>query len=331
MDGVVAVTGGTGFVGRAVCAELAARGWSVRALSRSAGSVPGAGGVAFVEGDILRPDTLAGAFAGANAVVHLVGIIAEPPGLTFHDVHVEGTRHVLAAARAAGVRRFVHVSALGTRPHGGSAYHRTKWEAEESVRGSGLEWTILRPGLIAGADGFVGQFARMMRFPWNALQAFVVPCFGDGLERFQPVALGDVARAVAAALERTGTVGKTLDLCGDRAWTLEEMLVEIARALGKRPTVVRRQLDLLPFALAWAWLASPKPLIVRLPFPLARAIGFLMEKALARPPLTSAQVAMLEEGSTGDGREAGRLLGIEWADFGATIRAALGRGVKAWD
>src|SRR5262249_16035873 len=116
-------------------------------------------------GNILDAESLRGAWKEIDAVIHLVGIIGEVGESTFENVHVRGTGNVVACAREAGVKRFIHMSALGTRPNAVSRYHRTKWEAEEIVRRSGLEFTIFRPSLIFGPrDMFVNLFAKMIRF-----------------------------------------------------------------------------------------------------------------------------------------------------------------------
>src|SRR5687768_55908 len=151
----VFVTGGSGFVGRAVVAELLGRGHAVTLLVHR-GAVDGlTGDVRTVRGDLFDDAALDAGMAGCDAAIHLVGIIFEKPanGVTFDRVHHQGTRHLVDGARRAGVRRYVHMSALGTRPNAASEYHRTKHLAEEYVRASGLDWTILRPALIHGPRG----------------------------------------------------------------------------------------------------------------------------------------------------------------------------------
>ena len=148
----VLLTGATGYVGGYVLDALLERGHSVRALVRSGGDALAArDGVDVRHGDVTDAASLEGAFDGADAVIHLVGIIDESPskGVTFERIHVGGTRRVVEAAQAAGVTRFVHMSANGARPDGPSAYQRTKWKAEEIVRAAGAHrarppWRPLR-------------------------------------------------------------------------------------------------------------------------------------------------------------------------------------------
>jgi uncharacterized protein YbjT (DUF2867 family) len=294
----VFVTGGTGFVGRAVVGALLAHGHRVRCLVRpaSAGKQPRRDGVEPVAGDVTRPGGLAGAVRGADAVVHLVGIIRELPGrgITFERLHTGATENVLGATREAGVDRFLHMSALGTGPEARSRYHQTKWAAEEAVRASGLGWTIFRPSVIFGpGDGFVSLIAKLVRwFP-------IVPVIGDGRNRFQPVAVTDVAEGFARALERPATAGQTFEVAGPRAYTFDEIVDEVGAALG------RRRVPKLHHPIA---LMAP---VVRV---LERAPLF---------PLTSDQLLMMREGSTCDPGPFARAFEITPAPFAAGIRAYL--------
>ncbi|NBS88049.1 MAG: NAD-dependent epimerase/dehydratase family protein, partial [Verrucomicrobia bacterium] len=162
---MIVVTGGTGFVGREICSALTSEGLSVRAVARTAPSHLPAG-VEFFSGDITRPESLRTAFRGAKAVVHAVGIIREHGDQSFERVHLQGTADVVAAARAAGIPRFLYLSALGTRPMAASRYHQTKWGAEEIVRHSGLGYTIFRPSLVYGKeDDFTTRLASLMQPP----------------------------------------------------------------------------------------------------------------------------------------------------------------------
>src|SRR5687768_9499458 len=160
MPGRVFITGASGFVGSAVLEELLSRGYSANALVHRGELQVTGDRVTTIKGDLFDRKALDEGLRGCDAVIHVVGIIMERPGkgVTFERIHVEGTRNVVDAAVRNGVRRYVHMSALGSRPDAASRYHRTKFQAEQYVRGSGLEWTIFRPSLIHGPRG---EFMRM--------------------------------------------------------------------------------------------------------------------------------------------------------------------------
>lgn len=243
----VFVTGGSGFVGSAVIDELLNRGDSVQALVHSKAIRGDDPRVHSVQADLLDREALAEGMRGCDAVVHLVGIIMEKPakGLTFERIHYEGTKAVVDAVRSAGVRRYMHMSALGVRPDAVSEYHRTKHRAEEYVRSSGLDWTILRPSLIHGPQGeFMKtevQWARGFRLP----PFLFMPYFGAGFlgsrgaGKLQPVYVNDVARAFSDALQNPGTIGRMYSLGGPDQFTWPELHHTVAQAvIGKRRLVL---------------------------------------------------------------------------------------------
>src|SRR5437879_1854498 len=166
----VFVTGATGFVGEDIVRQLHGAGHSIRILvrdpnSRHAQEAISRYGAAIHPCNVLDARSLEGALSGCKAVIHLVGIISEVGQNTFENVHTRGTQNMVTAAQQAGVRRFVQMSALGTRPDAVSPYHQTKWAAEELVRRSGLQFTVFRPSLIYGRrDHFVNLFAKIIRF-----------------------------------------------------------------------------------------------------------------------------------------------------------------------
>lgn len=225
----VFVAGGTGFVGGNLCRALREAGHETKLLvHRRRDALPE--GIEQVEGDASELSSFAGAVAGCDAVINLIGIIREFPerGMTFEKLHVEATRNLLAAARQAGIRRYIQMSALGTRADAVSGYHRTKWRAEELVRASGLQWTIFRPSLIFGpGDEFVNMIAGLIR------KLPVVPVIGDGLYRMQPIAAVDVARCFTLSLDMPETISNCYELCGVDRMTYREMLDAVGRALGK--------------------------------------------------------------------------------------------------
>ena len=295
----IAVTGASGFVGRHVTTLLAGRGHQVRALVRR--DDPGRAAAALpaerTPGDLADPAALAALTRGADVIVHLVGIIVEAGAATFEAVHVEGTRRLLTAAREAGVRRFVHMSAVGARDEpGATRYHRTKWRAEELVRSSGLSHAIFRPSIISGPENRpIRTLARLHR--WSPL----VPVFGDGGFAMQPVWIGDVALAFALAAERPALSG-VFELGGPAILTYEEFVRAIGRAAG-----------------------HPRPL-VHVPLAVARAAAAALGVMGPLAPLTLDQLQMLVEGSATPANALESTFGIWALPFDEGLARFLGGG-----
>lgn len=246
MAGRVLLTGASGFVGSAVLRALRGRGYAITALANRRSIEPEHPEVRQVAGGLFDARALDDAAGGCDAAIHLVGIIAERPkrGVTFERIHVEGTRNVLEACRKAGVRRYVQMSALGTRPDAVSEYHRTKWRAEELVRSSGLTWTIIRPSLIHGPGGefmtMEAHWARGQASPWLFMPYFGRGVFGlGGAGRLQPVHVDDVARAFVEAIDNPSTMGRTYDLGGSERLSWPELHEASARAIaGRRRAII---------------------------------------------------------------------------------------------
>jgi NADH dehydrogenase len=292
---IVALTGATGFVGGAVLRRLLRREHQVRVLVRNpdrAGRLRDHGAVELVSGDLGDEAALRALVTGADAVVHLVGIIAPKGSQTFERVHVEGTAALAAAARAAGVRRFVHMSALGARADAAAtAYHRTKAAGEDAVRQAvPLGHIILRPSLIAGPGSIpLRMMINMVRL------APVVPVIGDGLYRMQPVWLEDVAEAFALAVER-GDLSGTFDIAGPESLTWHAMLDRIEEALG-----VRRRRVGVPLG------------FVRL----GAAAGLVLPDLA---PITPDQLQMLLEGSTTEANALATVFGVTPRPFALVVQ-----------
>ena len=228
----VFVTGGTGFVGREILKQLSGEGHTARILVRGPWQerLHGIEGIDAVNGDATDAASLDGALEGCDAVIHLVGIIREFPsrGVTFERLHVGATRNLLDAARQQGVQRFVHMSANGSREAADTAYHRTKWQAEQSVRESGLDWTIFQPSLVYGrGDQFVNMLADQIR------KLPAVPVIGDGRYRLSPVAVENVARGFVAALENQAAIGQAYPCGGHLCDDLGRGHLRAGRLLGR--------------------------------------------------------------------------------------------------
>lgn len=221
------VTGGTGYVGQAVQEALLAEGHEVKVLARRG---PVQEGVRLVPGDIRTMD-LTDPVEGADAVVHLVGIIRPrvAEGVTFAKMHPEVTERVIRTMATTGITRLIHMSALGTRPRARSLYHRSKWMSEELVRGSfPIDYTILRPSLMFGGGApFFQMLADGARMP-------LTPVPGDGQTVFQPVYRGDVARLIVRCLDNPDqSVGKTFEVGGPQRFTLNQLYDRVGKSLGR--------------------------------------------------------------------------------------------------
>ncbi len=292
----VLITGGTGFVGRAVVRQLRDTAHEITLLTRSPSSVKegalaGDQDIRIVTGNILDQDSVSRAFDDVEAVIHLVGIISEIGENTFDRAHREATENVLRVAAERGVRRYVHMSALGTRPDAVSKYHQTKWAAEEAVRASGLDWTIFRPSLIFGPeDQFVNLFATMSRY------SPFLPIMGSGNGRLQPVSVEDVAACFAKAIDTPRAIRETFDLCGPEVLTFSEILDAISETLGRRRMKLRIPLPLARFQAAGLETVYPA----------------ILGKAA---PLNRDQLIMLEEDNVGDPKAAEALFDRKFAGF----------------
>ena len=267
----VLVVGGSGFIGRHLVASLAAAGLRVTVPARRrerAKHLILLPTVDVVQADVMAPGVLQRLCAGNQAVYNLVGILhsrrgrrdergANEYGPDFARVHVELPQAIVAACRLAGVRRLLHVSALGASRDGPSEYLRSKAIGEQAVLAAeDLDAAVFRPSVVFGPeDRFLNTFAAMSRF----LPVMAVPC-PDA--QFQPVYVGDVARALHYALEDPEARGKSYELCGPRVYTTKQ-LVEFVCAVTRRPRLVMGLSPRMSYFQAWVLEHLPGKLMSR--------------------------------------------------------------------
>ena len=265
---MILVTGGTGFIGRHLVARLAEGGQQIRVAARGSRKADLPEGVEQARADVVTGEGLAHALAGVEAVANLAGIIVAKGAQTFDAVIRGGTVNLVREAEKAGVKKLVYVSAIGAAPDPKFPYWHAKWEAEQAVISSSLNYTILRPSLLFGPeDDFFNRLARLIK------QAPVVPIAGNGRTRFQPIWVEDVVTCVAASLAEGTHDRQLIEIGGPEYFTYNEIIDLLKTALGKRRLAVH-----LPL-----WLMRPA----------ARVMSILPS-----PPVTTDQLNMLAKDNT---------------------------------
>ena len=306
---LVLVTGATGFLGRRVVPELLARRHQVRCLVHSPGRerLFDHREVEIHYGSVLNPESLGPAMHGVQSVVHLVGIIRTGRGSSFDRVHRQGTAIVAEAAKEAGAREIIYVSAMGATSDPKYPYLHSKRQAELHITSSGMDYTILRPSVIFGeGDEFLTALAGLVRL------GPVAPVIGSGRNRMQPVAVEDVARCVADSVGNSLVKGRTINLGGPHRLSYNDLLEEVALAMGRRLRLAH-----IPTALAWPAVA-------------------LLQNVLPRPPVTTAQLRMLGIRNVAEGPDMEQAFGftpkplrgnidyVNSVSFGDALRMTLG-------
>ncbi len=271
----IAITGGTGFLGGHLRRALLAAGHHVRLLSRKEpidAKIAESPQVKFITLSFSDEASLAEALSGCEAIAHLSGINREIEPGDFQRCHVELTRRIVRSAQKAQVKKIVVTSFLRARPDRFSQYLESKWQGEKVIRESGLDYTILKPGMCFGpGDQMINSIARALNImPGLGIFATV----GLSARKIQPVAAADFTQIVVAALTQSDLSEKTLPILGPEELSLAEAVQRIAKVVGK-PT-----------------------LIVPLPVSLHYLLAWLMEKTMTSPIVSLAQVRMLAEDMT---------------------------------
>lgn len=276
---LVVVFGGSGFIGKQVVRALAQRGYRVRVamrrphLGHELRLMGDVGQVQIVQANVRFPDSIDRALEGADAVVNLVAVLHSRGKQSFEALHVDAARAIAEAAAKRGIERFAHISAIGASEKG-AQYARTKFAGERAVLETLPSATILRPSIVFGPeDAFFNRFAGMAQ-TMAALPLGGLPLIGGGKTKFQPIFVGDVAEAVAAALATPAAQGRVYELGGPNIYTFKQLLDFIR-------IETRRNVPLIP-----------------LPFFIAHPLGLLFSGLFSvtpwAPPLTGDQVTMLK-------------------------------------
>jgi NADH dehydrogenase len=292
------ITGAAGFVGKHMARRLIDGGHKLTCLATDT-SDPGAEklrelGAEIVAGNILDVASVTAAAEGADVFIHLVGIIFERRGATFEQIHVKGTFNALAAASMAGVKQYIHMSALGTAPDAESTYHQTKWAAEEAVRASGLDYTIFRPSTIIGPGGeFINMLIGQVR------HTPFVPVIGNGNYRMQPISVFDVAACFANSISNPRAVNQVYEIGGPEQMAYNDMIETLFRVMEKRR------------------------IRTHIPVFMVRPVAYLSERLMSKPLLTSDQLKMLLEDNVCDITLMKNDLGVDPIPFDEALRSVL--------
>lgn len=277
---LVVVFGGSGFIGKQVVRALAKRGYRVRiamrrphlgAELRVMGDV---GQIQIVQANVRFPQSVDAALEDADAVVNLVAVMYESGKQTFDALHVEAARAIAEAAAKRGIKRMVHMSALGAAPKG-ARYARSKYHGERAMLDAAPTATILRPSVVFGPeDKFFNRFAEMARNPLLHGMMGAMPLIGGGKTKFQPIFVGDVAEAVVAAVSMREAQGRVYELGGPSTYTFKQLIQFVRETTDRTPPTLP-----LPFFLA---------------HPIGLLVNWIFTLLPFDPPLTGDQVTLLK-------------------------------------
>jgi NADH dehydrogenase len=292
----IAVLGASGFIGTYLVLNLTQMGYRLSLLShqKDPDFISPRGQIETQQGSIDDEESLLECFRGCDMAYHLVGIIAETRTKTFQKTVIEGTARVVSAAKKAGIKKLAYLSALGTAGNAGTRYHQSKWDAEQHIINSGLDYVIFRPSIVYGVgDKFINMIARMIR------RSPFVPVIGDGQYKLQPVYVEELCAVMAMASSKESASGRIFDIGGPEQLTYLEIVDIIKRTLNlKRGTL-------------------------HIPLALARMAAYILERILKPAPLTRDQLKMMEAGSTCDQTVAEKEFGVRFSTLETQLQKYL--------
>jgi len=298
---MILVTGGTGFVGSHLMKRLASERIQTRCLARKTSDIEKLKelGIEVAYGDVLDKESLKKAVEDVETVIHLVGIIVEKKGATFEIIHTQGTKNLEEVSKAAGVQRFIYISALGARENARSRYHKTKWEAERAVINSGMEYVIFRPSIMIGEGGeFITMLSKIVRW------APIIPII-DGESKVQPIYVENTVDCIIKSLTDPKTTNRIFEIAGPDQITYKELFLILMEVLDvDNPTFQ------IPITFMWP-------------------AACILERVMEKPPITTQQLIMLQEDNICDIREMQEVFNLKLVPFKEALNTFLtpgGRG-----
>ena len=292
---MILVTGGTGFVGSHLMKRLSSERIQTRCLVRKTSDVEKLKelGIEVAYGDVLDKDSLKKAVEDVETVIHLVGIIVEKKGASFEIIHTQGTKNLVEVCKAAGVQRFIYISALGARENAISRYHKTKWEAERAVISSGIEYVIFRPSIMIGEGGeFITMLSRIVRW------APIIPII-DGQSKVQPIYVENTVDCIIKSLTDPNTTNRIFKIAGPDQITYKELFLTLMEVLEiDKPTFQ------IPVTFMWP-------------------AAYIFEGIMEKPPITTQQLTMLQEDNICDTREMQELFNLKLVPLKEALKTFL--------
>jgi len=292
---MILVTGGTGFVGSHLIKRLASERIQTRCLARKTSAIEKLKelGIEVAYGDVLDKESLKKAVEDVETVIHLVGIIVEKKGATFEIIHTQGTKNLVDASKAAGVQRFIYISAMGARENARSRYHKTKWEAERAVINNGMEYVIFRPSIMIGEGGeFITMLSKIVRW------APIIPII-DGESKVQPIYVENTVDCIIKSLIDTKTTNRIFEIAGPDQITYKELFLTLMEVLEiDNPTFQ------IPITFMWP-------------------AAFILEGVMEKPPITTQQLIMLQEDNICDIREMQEVFNLKLVPLKEALKSIL--------